>query len=49
MGRFIVGVHACWTTSRDVHRHGPRVDIFVEACDIFMTMVKYVLISYRFG
>jgi len=30
-GRFIVGVHAWWTTSGQVRRFGPRTDRFVEA------------------
>jgi len=33
VGRFIVGVHACWTTSEEVRRVGPRADMFVEALE----------------
>jgi len=48
-GMFIVGVHACWTTSGEVRRVRPRASRFVEAYGIPMTMVEYVLISYRLG
>ena len=48
-GRFIASVHACWTTSEAVRRVGPRANKFVEAYNIPMIMVEYVLISYRSG
>ena len=42
-GRFITGgVHACWTTSGEFCRVGPRVGKFVEAYDIPKAMVKFV-------
>jgi len=49
VGRFIVGVHACWTTSGEIHRVGLRTGGFVEAYGISMTKVEYILILYRPG